>query len=65
MKAQLIARLPEIAAALPKPEELHAINIASDQGGTTASLVGFLASMLHLAENTLRRPEPPNGAPPS
>jgi hypothetical protein len=61
LKAQLIARLPEIAAALPKPEELRAISIASDQGGTTTSLVGFLASVLQVAENALKRPEQANG----
>jgi hypothetical protein len=61
VKAQLIARLPEIAAALPKPEELRSISIASDHGGTTTSLVGFLASLLQVAEGALKRPEQANG----
>src|SRR5947209_61165 len=34
VQAQLIARLPEIAAALPRPEELRAISIGPDAGGT-------------------------------
>jgi hypothetical protein len=59
---QLIARLPEIAAALPKPEELRTVNITSDHRGTDTSLAGFLASVFQMAEGTLQRPESSNGA---
>lgn len=61
VQTQLIARLPEIAAALPKPQELRAVSIGADQAGTATSLVGFLAAVLQLAENALTRPAPPNG----
>jgi flotillin len=62
VKAQLIARLPEIAVALPKPEELRAVNISSDHRGADTSLAGFLASIFQMAEGTLKRPESANGA---
>jgi len=42
VRAQLIDRLPEIAASLPKPNELHAIQVNGD--GTT--LAGLVASVL-------------------
>jgi hypothetical protein len=45
VRAQLISRLPEIAAALPKPEELRTVTIGADGDGATASLVGLLASI--------------------
>jgi hypothetical protein len=61
VKAQLIARLPEIATALPKPEELRAISIASDQTGPATSLAAFLAGLFHLAEGTPKRSEQANG----
>jgi regulator of protease activity HflC (stomatin/prohibitin superfamily) len=57
VQSQLIARLPEIAAALPKPEELRAVTIGPD-AGAGSSLVGFLASVLELA----RRKPSTNGA---
>jgi hypothetical protein len=60
VKAQLIERLPEIAQALPHPEELRAISIGPDGGGT--SLTGFLAAVLGLVEGAMRRPSG-NGAP--
>jgi hypothetical protein len=52
VKAQLIARLPEIAATLPKPAELRTVQITSDgDGGAAGSLLGFLAGALGLAED--------------
>ncbi|MBI1916256.1 MAG: hypothetical protein HYS12_16225 [Planctomycetes bacterium] len=64
VQAQLIARLPEIAASLPRPEELRAISIGPDAGGATGSLVGFLASVLELAKGALDKPQTSNGATP-
>jgi flotillin len=49
VQSQLIARLPEIAASLPKPEELRAISIGPNSG-VAGSLVGFLASVLEVAD---------------
>ncbi len=57
LQSQLIARLPEIAQALPKPDELRAITIGPEQNGTSASLVGFLASVLGLAAGAFKQPE--------
>jgi hypothetical protein len=57
LRAQLIARLPEIAQALPKPQELRAVTVSSDGDGSATALVGFLASVLHLARDALKRPE--------
>lgn len=64
VRSQLIARLPDIAQSLPKPDELRAVNIGPDSGGTTSSLVGFLASLLQVAEATLKRAETANGMKP-
>jgi len=64
VQSQLIARLPEIAASLPRPEELRAITIGPDASGATGSLVGFLASVLELAKGTLDKPQSSNGAAP-
>jgi hypothetical protein len=61
VKARLIDRLPEIANALPQPEELRTVSITSDPGGAATSLVGFLASVLQLADGALKRPAS-NGA---
>jgi hypothetical protein len=61
VQAQLIARLPEIAASLPRPEELRAISIGPDAAGTTGSLVGFLASILELTKGVLDKPQTANG----
>jgi hypothetical protein len=61
LRAQLIARLPEIAQALPKPEELRAVTISSEGNGSPSALVAFLASMLHLAQDALKRPEKTEG----
>jgi flotillin len=60
VRARLIERLPAIAQALPKPEELRAVNITGDGGGM-GTLVGFLASALGLVD--ARKAQPPaNGA---
>jgi hypothetical protein len=61
VRAQLIARLPEIANALPKPDELRAICVGSEQAGPSASLIGFLASLLELADGAVKRQESANG----
>ena len=61
---QLIARLPEIAEALPKPGELHAVSITSDGShGAAGSLMGFLAGTLRLAEDALKKRQQTNGSP--
>ncbi len=53
VQAQLVARLPEIAAALPKPDELRTVSVGAD-GGAASSLVGFLAGMLEVVRGGLR-----------
>jgi hypothetical protein len=55
LKAQLIARLPEVAAAMPRPEELRAITVG---GEGAAALTGLLAGLLGLVEGLAHR----NGA---
>ena len=62
VRERLIERLPEIAAALPKPEELRAVSIAGDGGGA-GPLLGFLASALGLAEDVWKKHTANNGAP--
>jgi hypothetical protein len=52
IRAQLIARLPEIAAALPHPEELRAITVGGD--GAT-SLTGLLAGVIQMVEGMMQR----------
>src|SRR5262249_9484242 len=64
LRAQLIARLPEIAAALPKPEHLRAVNIGGDGTGAAASLLGYLAGLLRLGEKGAQVVGPTNGAKP-
>ncbi len=61
VRSQLIARLPEIAASLPRPEELRAVSIGAD-GGTAGSLLGFLAGILEVAGSLGKRPAEANGA---
>jgi regulator of protease activity HflC (stomatin/prohibitin superfamily) len=62
VKARLIEQLPEVAAALPKPEELRAISIGPDGG--TATLSGLLAALLDLVDGARKRPDA-SGTPPS
>jgi hypothetical protein len=62
VKARLVERLPEIAAALPRPQELRAVNIGGD-GGAAGSLLGFVAGALGLAEDALRKRATSNGTP--
>jgi hypothetical protein len=47
LKAQLVARMPEIAQAMPKPDELRSIQISGD--GATG-LTGLLAQLLQSVE---------------
>jgi flotillin len=48
VKAQLIARLPEIAVNLPKPNELKAVSIAPE---VSSSLSGLLAGLMGVADS--------------
>jgi SPFH domain / Band 7 family len=59
VQAQLIARLPEVAASLPRPEELRTVSIGPD-AGPAGTLAGFVASVLQLTEG-LKKTET-NGA---
>jgi regulator of protease activity HflC (stomatin/prohibitin superfamily) len=52
VKAALIARLPEIAAAMPRPEELRQITVAGDGGN---ALTGLVAQLLGVIEGASRR----------
>jgi hypothetical protein len=60
VKAQLIARLPDIASAMPQPEEVRSISIGPDGGNV--SLAGFLAGVLQVVESTLKRSGVSNGS---
>lgn len=65
LRARLIARLPEIAQALPKPAELRTVNISSDGDGATNPLIGFLAGVLNVAnvaQDVVKRPAKPDGS---
>jgi hypothetical protein len=46
----VIARLPEIAAAMPKPEELRAITVGGDGA---SSLTGLVAQLLQVVEGAV------------
>jgi hypothetical protein len=61
LRERLIQRLPEIAAALPKPEELRAVSITGDGSGV-GPLLGFLASALGIAEDAWKKHTMSNGA---
>jgi hypothetical protein len=61
VRAQLIARLPEVAAALPKPEELRAVSVTSGSGGGADGLLGFLAGVLGLTEGARNHSASANG----
>jgi regulator of protease activity HflC (stomatin/prohibitin superfamily) len=52
VKAQLIARLPEIAQAMPRPDELRAINVG---GEGAATVTGLLAGVTQLVEGLVHR----------
>jgi hypothetical protein len=62
VKERLIDRLPEIAAALPRPEELRAVSINADGGGA-GPLLSFIAGALGLAEEVRKEHTTSNGAP--
>jgi hypothetical protein len=51
LRARLIEQLPQIARSLPKPDELRAVSINGDQA--SGPLVGFLASVLQVAQGAL------------
>jgi hypothetical protein len=51
LREQLIARLPEVAAALPQPQELRTVSVNGDAGGAT-TLLGFLAGLLNVADGS-------------
>jgi hypothetical protein len=61
VKERLIERLPEIAAALPKPEELRAISLTGDGSGA-GPLLSFLAAALGLTEGAWKKHTSSNGA---
>lgn len=57
LRAQLIDRLPEIAQALPKPNELKAVTIAgggADGASSAGALAGFVGSLLQVARDAVR-----------
>jgi flotillin len=56
VKAQLISRLPEIAQAMPKPDELRSIQINGDGAtGVTGLLAQMLQSLEGLAAGHVRK----------
>jgi hypothetical protein len=57
LRARLIERLPQIAAALPKPDELRTIQIGPEQDGSTSALVGLIASVMQGLDGALKRKE--------
>jgi hypothetical protein len=61
VKVRLIERLPEIAAALPRPEELRAVSINADGSGA-GSLLSFLAGVLGLTAEARKEHATSNGA---
>jgi flotillin len=58
VRSQLIARLPEIAAALPKPEQMRTVTIGSDGGG---AVTGLLAELVQVLDGLVKRPAGSNG----
>jgi flotillin len=52
VKAQLVARLPEIAQSLPKPDELRAINVG---GEGAATMTGLLTGVAQLVDGLINR----------
>ena len=54
VKERLIERLPEIAAALPRPEEFRTVSIGADGGGA-GPLLGLIAGVLGLAEDARKK----------
>lgn len=44
VQAELIARLPEIVAKLPKPDELRTVNLSGADGGSLSGIVAELAA---------------------
>jgi hypothetical protein len=60
IRERLIDRLPEIAAALPKPENLRAVSIGGDGAGA-GPLLGFIAGALGLVEDAWKKRTKDNG----
>lgn len=58
VKAQLVARLPEIAQSLPKPDELRAINVG---GEGAATMTGLLTGVAQLVDGLVNRSGNGNG----
>jgi flotillin len=58
LRDRLIARLADVASALPKPTELRTVTV--DGLGAANPLVGFLVSLLSVADTL--KPTPPNRA---
>lgn len=58
VQAELIARLPEIVARLPKPDELRSVTIGGADGTSVGGLIAELTSVI----DALR---PPAGKPPA
>lgn len=50
LKSQLIARLPEVAAALPKPDEVRTVTVGGSPDGPAASLLGLVAGVMGMVE---------------
>jgi hypothetical protein len=61
VRERLIEQLPQIAAALPKPEELRTVSINADGAGA-GPLLGFIAAALGLAEDARKQHTTSNGA---
>jgi hypothetical protein len=61
VRERLIEQLPQIAAALPKPEELRTVSINADGAGA-GPLLGFIAAALGLAEDAAKKHTASNGA---
>jgi len=55
LQAQLIERLPEIVARLPKPAELRSVTIGGNDGTTVAGVVAELAAVLGALQSALPR----------
>ncbi|MBT3223687.1 MAG: hypothetical protein HN348_31855, partial [Proteobacteria bacterium] len=53
VRARLIDKLPEIARELPVPDQLRAVSIGEANSSSAAPLLGFLASALALAEDSI------------
>jgi hypothetical protein len=62
VRERLIDRLPEIAAALPKPGEMRTVSIGGEGGGA-GQLLGFIAGALGMAADAWKKHTTGNGTP--